>query len=112
MYVAQNHYHIASIRVERGKPAMFWKKKTLTGKKKNRRNLRKSLRGGIPLPGPTDMQQMSHVQLDKITVYKLEYLTEYQEQVIIYHMWNVWIQQDELFNYMSYQRKRISFLPQ
>lgn len=102
MYVAQNHYHIASFQVEWGKPATFWKKKTFNRWKKNRRNLRKSLRGGIPLPGPADMQQMSHVQRDKITVYKLEYLTEYQEQVIIYHMWSVWIQQDELINYMSY----------
>ena len=32
------------------------KKNLLTGGKKNGRNLRKSHRGGIPLPGRTDMQ--------------------------------------------------------
>ena len=59
------------------------KKKLLTGEKKIEETSRRASEEESLSSRPTDTQQMSHVQLDKITAYILEYLTEYQEQVII-----------------------------
>lgn len=80
----QNQYHIASIQVKWGKPAIFQKKKnTFNRWKKIEETSRRASEEESLSSRPTDTQQMSHVQLDKITAYILEYLTEYQEQVII-----------------------------
>ena len=66
--------HCLSPRFDWGKTCHVEKRNNLlTEKKKDGRNLRKCYWGGIPLPGRTGMQQMSHDQnrTTKVTIYNI-----------------------------------------